>query len=69
MSNEITVYWAPWIDGEYGSSQRNLRTANQWVYQEPQSVHKDILSKKSDQKITKNFFSALQQEMLYKMFM
>jgi len=56
MSKEITVYWAPWIEGEYGNSQRNLRTANQWVYEEPQSVYRDILSKKSDQKITKNFF-------------
>jgi len=56
MSNEITVYWSPWIDGEYQYRERNKLLASQWVYQEPQNAWKDILSKKSDQKITKNFF-------------
>jgi len=55
MSNDLTVYWAPWIEGEY-SGQRNKLGPNQWIYQEPESVYKDVLSKKSDQKITKNFF-------------
>lgn len=56
MSKEVTVYWAPWIEGEYTQPERNRMGVNQWVYQEPQSVYRDILSKKSDQKITKNFF-------------
>lgn len=55
MSEEITVYWAPWIDGEYEGRQKE-RGVNQWVYEEPQSVYRDLLAKKSDQKITKNFF-------------
>lgn len=56
MSNQVTVYWSPWIDGEYVSRERNKMGPNQWVFQEPQNAYKDILSKKSDQKITKNFF-------------
>ena len=56
MSNQVTVYWAPWIEGEYTLKERNKLGVNQLVFQEPQNAYKDILSKKSDQKLTKNFF-------------